>query len=264
MKLRDYFYVDPDLLLMYFAQLPPAHRLKFRKEYRVDIDLELSLNPKLATKRQRPQLPDSIPISLAEFVGGWLEANEDTGDPQSLTGDFVAGQFEVRYTRVPLQDGPSVFVAFPAEGSRKRLAQSGDTYVILGDTSNCNHQWNRPASTHSDASALERLQWLWDDVNSHRQKDARGIEEQSSYAGFLYGRADIFRGLINIERGAWRRLMPARFSGICRVRGWFRSDDEPKFCVSGTDPGQLCALYPLFLTRMTGDERQHTAAPLKR
>ncbi len=246
--LKEFFYIDRDLLLMYFAQLPPEDRLTFRREYRTDLELELSLTPKIGTKRQRPDLPDSIPVALASFLGPWLEAHETIGDTVLINEHFIAREFEIGYTRLPR----GILVAFPREGGRNRMRKFGGSFVILGDSANCNHQWNRPISGRSDASTMERLYAVWEDICFNRGKDTRGERGKPFRfrGGADGGREDVFQSLMDIECMVRRRCIPARLRGICRVRTR----------IKGRIPGQtldhegeLSVLYPLFLERLNDE-----------
>src|SRR5258708_24723048 len=90
--MRDFFYIDEQLLRMYFTQLPGRERAKFKLDVFVNTpDFELGLSPKVKVERYRPELPDEARVALALFMEEHLTKGESPGTLDSLEGKFLQG-----------------------------------------------------------------------------------------------------------------------------------------------------------------------------
>ena len=223
---------------MCFTQLPSKTKVSFRNDYRVNVELELALTPRIKTVREHPEIPEDTSVALALFIEKFIRGNESVGSPETLEGAFIQGDFNVRYKRIP-GGRDDIFLAFPKEKARTRIKRLGKSYQIIGESSYCNGGWSRPVSPKASESVLERLISVRDDIWRSKHTDVDGSEAQSDFSEFTFGRDQMFAAMTGLESTESPRCMEGWFRGLCRVRTRF-----------GHQHSELCILYPLFLERI--------------
>src|SRR2546430_12305347 len=113
---RNFFYIDTDWLRMAFTQLPDREKMAFKHKFRLDFEVELSLTPNITAKKDRPELPEDTSVALVLLIEKYLRKKAKLGNPENLTGEFIEGDFCVRYKRIPGR-GDDIFFALPTYGS---------------------------------------------------------------------------------------------------------------------------------------------------
>lgn len=243
-KLRDFYYVDDQMVAMYFTQLPKKARERFHNEYGMIVQpkLEASLTPSIETSRDKLEAPYNTVIAQLKYVEEYIRAHEPLGTIETLQGRFIEGTAVVRCASVTTPRGGLLF-AFPTEGAYARLEQFRKSYTILGDLDKCWYGVSRPPDKTPDGSTLSRITSVWDYIAMEKSRSNEGVIRPAPYSEHADRRAGVLKALLYMERHLGDSALERRFSGIMRIRERF---------TDGTQ--EHVVLYPLYL------EQSHIAA----
>lgn len=235
--LRDFYYVDDQMVQMYFTQLPHKTRERFHKEYSMIVQpkFKASFNPAIETSRDKLDAPYDTVIAQLQYVEEHIREHETLGTIETLQGRFIDGTLVVRCASVTTPRGSLLF-AFPTEGSYARKEQLTKSYTLLGDLDKCSYAVGRPPDKTPDSSTLSRITSVWNYICMEKSRSNEGVITPSLYTEFAGRRSDVLRALLYMEDHLADSALERRFGGIVKVRERF---------TDGTQ--EHVVLYPLYL-----------------
>lgn len=237
--LRDFYYVDDQLVQIYFTQLPRTVREQFHQDYgsTAELGLKASWPPSIETKRTKLEAPYSTVIAQLMYVEDQLKASEQVGSLETPRGRFIEGVFSVRYASVRSESG-GIFFVYAAEGSSARKAKYGKSFTILGDLSKCWFALGRPPERTPDESTLRRLVGIYDGIRTSKQINASGGNMRPHYGGFSDGKEGVLKALKFMELYVRDSAVDGTFHGLLIIRDKFVDDTAEHY-----------VLYPIYLER---------------
>jgi len=234
--LRDYYYVDDQMVDMYFTQLPHKARARFHQEYGMIVQpkFKASFSPSFESSRDKLEAPYNKVIAQLHYVEEHIRATETLGTLKTLQGKFISDSLNVKCASVTTPRGALLF-AFPAEGAEARRERFARSYTLLGDLDKCMHAMGRPPDKTPDSSTLSRVTSVWDYIYMEKSKSNAGRIRPSPYLEHTDRRPGVVRALFYMEKHL-NDSSERTFSGIMKVR--------ERFTV-GTQ--EHVVLYPLYL-----------------
>lgn len=201
--MRDFIYIDEQILRMYYTELPKKEQLKFRKGYsRTDIEVILSLPPQIKTKEFRPELPYDAAVALSLFLEDYIRADHQMGNLDTLEGEFVEGVMGARYATIKSKEGDDILVAFPQEGIPECIKNLGKSYFLVGDARKYWSARDYPLKEPPGPSALRRLADVFGYMQQAIPFDICGLRPpRNHYGGISGGRAINYTTLYHGSHG---------------------------------------------------------------
>lgn len=238
---KDFYYVDEQLLRMYYTQLPEAVQAEFRSRAFTDTPkFTLALSPKFDLERYRPELPFEMRVALALFMGAEIRKRYQVSTLRSIKSKFVEGTFTALHGVVALPKMLPFLLLYPEAGITAELEYHHKSFVILGEATFAWRAWQF-VPEHSPAdSVFSRLSDIFGNVLTEKANDVTGTGADVPYHLRPGGQADYLDKLIYMLEVEYRRnLKRDTFAGMFVVRQILRTRRD-----------MVAILYPLFLQRL--------------
>src|SRR5260370_24108697 len=234
---RDFYYVDEQLLRMYYSQLSEATQAKFRnRAFTDEPSFSIGLQPKIDFGRYRAQLPFDMRIALALFMETELRKQYKISTLENITSKFVDGSFHALHGSVALPKLLPIFVAYPEEGISTDLKQHKRSFVVLGEATFCWRAWQfEPNHSVADSVFSRLLDMFWN-VRTEKANDVTGKGDDILYNLRPGGQDDYLDKLTSILDEYRTHLKRDTLRGLFIVRQTLN-----------TKLGVVAVLYPLFL-----------------
>jgi len=236
--LREFYYVDYQMVEMFFTQLPKKARERFHNEYGMIVQpkFKASVLPSVESSRDKLGAPYDSTIAQLRYVEEYIRANETLGDVEKLQGRFIEGTVVVRYASVTTPTGSNLLFAFPKEVIYERKEQFMKSYTILGDIDKCWYSSGSPPEKTPDDSTLSRIVSVWDNILIEKSRPDKGVIRPALYTEFTDRRQGVLRALQYMEQHLENFALERTFSGIMKVRERFTGETH-----------EHVVLYPLYL-----------------
>lgn len=234
---KDFYYIDEQLLRMYYTQLPEATQAKFRSRALTNTPMfTLSLSPKFDFGRYRPELPFELRVALALFMEAEIRKLYEVSALESITSKFIVGTFRPLHGVVALPKMLPILVAYPEDGIGAELSRHHRSFVVLGEAAFCWRAWQfKPEHSVADF-VFSRLLDIFQNYRTEKANDVTDTGEDILYDLRPGGQDDYLDKLMSILDEYRKHLKCNTFRGMFIRRQ-----------VLHNKLGVVAVLYPLFL-----------------
>src|SRR5579864_833175 len=237
---KDFYYVDEQLLRMYYTQLPEAAQAEFRSRAFIGTPtFTLGLSPKFDFERYRPELPFESRIALALFMEAEIRKRYEVSTLDKIKSKFIEGTFHALHGAVAVPKLLPIVVAYPEDGIATELARHHRSFIVLGEATFCWRAWQFEPEHSAADSVFSRLLDMFQNFRTEKANDVTDTGEDIPYHLRPGGQDDYLDKLMSILDEYRKHLKRDTFSGMFVLRQTLH-----------TKLGVVVVLYPLFLQRL--------------